>query len=122
MSGKYHGQLTRQDGSHVPLTAEMAEALWDEAMRQKDERAKLLPTEDDCFAMLARVAARLDDLGWSHAIYCPKDGTEFLAAELGCSKPFPCFYEGEWPKGHWVAHDDGGDCWTTYPSLYREAD
>lgn len=120
MTGKYHGHLTRQDGSHVPLTAEMAEALWSEAERQKEERAKLLPTEEDCFRMLATLGTRLEELGWRHAIYCPKDGTEFQALSLGCSKPYPCIYEGEWPKGRWEAYDESGDGWPDYPSLYKE--
>ena len=35
----YHGHKTLADGSHVKLTSDEAERLWNDATRQKEERA-----------------------------------------------------------------------------------
>lgn len=60
----------------------------------------------------------LKSLGWNDAVYCPKDGSTFLAIEAGSTGVFPCRYEGEWPKGtFWtIAH---GDLWPSRPILYK---
>lgn len=57
--------------------------------------------------------------GWRDATYCPKDGTRFLAIEPGSVGVFPCYYQGEWPNGHWwiEAH---GDLWPARPILYKD--
>ena len=56
--------------------------------------------------------------GWSDAIYCPKDGTQFLAIEAGSTGVFPCTYRGKWPDGTWwtEAH---GDLWPSRPILWK---
>lgn len=114
----YHGHLTRKDGSHEAITAEAAECLWQIAMRQKAKRAETYPTETECLRAMSDIRARLSDMGWKDAIYCPKDGTVFDAIEFGCTTIFDCWYQGEWPKGSWwMATAD--DCWPTRPVAFR---
>lgn len=56
--------------------------------------------------------------GWKEAIYCPKDGTRFLAIEAGSTGVFPCYYSGEWPNGSWFA-EAHGDLWPSRPVLWK---
>lgn len=119
MTQDYHGHLTREDGSHVPLTKAGAQSLWDEVMRQKAERAKVYPTETECLRVMSDIRARLSDMGWKNAIYCPKDGTVFDAIEFGCTTIFDCWYDGDWPNGRWWM-SDGSDIWPTRPVAYRD--
>lgn len=60
----------------------------------------------------------LREFGWADAVYCPKDGTQFLAIEAGSTGVFPCRYQGEWPNGTWwtEAH---GDLWPSRPILWK---
>lgn len=60
----------------------------------------------------------LRKLGWREAIYCPKDGSVFLAIDAGSTGVFECHYDGEWPKGTWWIHD-GGDLWPARPILWK---
>lgn len=60
----------------------------------------------------------LKSLGWADAMYCPKDGSRFLAIEAGSTGVFPCTYKGEWPKGtYWTEAD--GDLWPSRPILWK---
>jgi len=56
--------------------------------------------------------------GWKEAIYCPKDGSSFLAVEAGSTGVFRCHYEGVWPHGHWWL-EDNGDLWPSRPILWK---
>lgn len=56
--------------------------------------------------------------GWKEAIYCPKDGSKFLAIEAGSTGVFPCFYVGTWPDGSWWA-EAHGDLWGANPILWK---
>lgn len=72
-------------------------------------------------AALARLHAahqELERLGWKGAIYCPKDGTVFLAIEPGTGVPMRCAYWGEWPTGGWWELDSG-DAYPVRPSLFK---
>ena len=60
----------------------------------------------------------LHELGWNDAIYCPKDGTRFLAIEAGSTGVYPCSYQGEWPDGHYWTEADG-DMWPSRPILWK---
>jgi hypothetical protein len=60
----------------------------------------------------------LKSLGWSDAIYCPKDGTRFLAIEAGSTGVNPCYYQGEWPNGKWWT-EASGDLWPSRPILWK---
>lgn len=57
-------------------------------------------------------------LGWKEIIYCPKDGSRFLALETSSTGAYPCSYRGEWPDGAWwtEAH---GDLWPSHPILWK---
>lgn len=68
-------------------------------------------------AMHAQYLA-LTKLGWQDATYCPKDRSKFLAITAGSTGVFPCYYEGEWPKGSWWIMD-GGDLWPARPILWK---
>lgn len=118
MSGDYHGHISLTDGSHVALTTEQAEALWDAAMAEKARREKQYPTERECLTELCRIRSRLTDLGWRDAIYCPKDGSIFEAIEFGCTTIFDCWYVGQWPTGSWEMCD-GEDLWSARPIAFR---
>jgi hypothetical protein len=90
--------------------------IWREAERKrieyrtKGEEALLLE-------MLDRYQG-LKELGWSDAVYCPKDGSTFLAIEAGSSGVFPCTYQGAWPDGkYWTEAD--GDLWPSRPILWK---
>lgn len=86
-----------------------------------DRRAEEMPTEKDAMAVMVDAFSRLKDLGWKEAIYCPKDGTPFLAIEAGCGAAGVCQYLGEWPKGSWWMHS-GGDLWPSRPVLFKPMD
>ena len=82
------------------------------------KRAADMPTEEDAMAAMQEAFERLKDLGWKEAMYCPKDGTPFLAIEAGCCAAGVCQYLGEWPKGSWWMHS-GGDLWPSRPILWK---
>ena len=71
----------------------------------------LLEKMNDCYR-------GLKEFGWDEAVYCPKDGTRFLAIEAGSTGVYPCTYQGEWPNGTWwtEAH---GDLWPSRPILWK---
>ncbi len=56
--------------------------------------------------------------GWQDIIYCPKDGTRFLAVVAGQADVLRCHYSGEWPTGSWFV-EDCGDLWPARPILWR---
>jgi hypothetical protein len=114
----YYGHKTLSDGTHLPLSAEEAERLWHDIEAKAAERAARLPDEKACLNAMMDAYVRLRELGWSDAIYCPKDGTPFQVIEAGSTGIFDCHYEGTWPKGSWWV-SDGGDLWPSRPILFR---
>lgn len=100
-----------------------AEQSVEELLRQidaeRDARAALMPTEGEALAVMFSAYQRLKELGWSEAIYCPKDGSVFDAIEAGSTGIHPCSYNGEWPKGTWWVHEEG-DLWPSRPILWRK--
>lgn len=113
-----HGHMTMADGTHVPLTAEQAAALWEETERHQAEIAARLPDEAACLKAMCEAFHRLRDFGWREAMYCPKDGSSFDAIEAGSSGIHRCHYSGKWPDGHWYVAD-AGDFWPSTPILFR---
>lgn len=112
------GHKTFADGSHAPLRRDEAEAMLAAAEASKAKRAQDMPDVQAALDAMARAYLRLTELGWQGAIYCPKDGTVFEAIEAGSTGIHRCHYEGEWPNGHWWAHD-AGDMWPSRPILFR---
>lgn len=84
----------------------------------KAARAALMPTEQDCFNLLAQARERLQELGRVDAVYSPKDGSQFQAIEFGLGGPGTCSYMGDWPDGGWWMHD-GGDMWPSRPIMFK---
>lgn len=117
-SRRYHGHMTMNDGTHVALSADQANALWEEVERRDKELAACLPDERSALAALHEAFCRLKQLGWREAIYCPKDGTSFQVIEAGSTGIFDCHYVGTWPDGGWWIAD-GGDLWPSRPILFR---
>ena len=93
--------------------------IWREADKKRKEYRSIGEVE-----LLNQMFDRyngLRELGWRSIDYCPKDGTRFLAIEAGSTGVFPCYYQGEWPKGTWwtEAH---GDLWPSRPILFKPID
>lgn len=85
---------------------------------QRAKREADMPTEKDALSVMHLAHIRLRELGWSDAIYCPKDGSRFEVIEAGSTGVFTCHYSGTWPEGSWWI-EDAGDLWPSRPILYR---
>lgn len=97
--GDYHGYATLDDGAHVPLSREEAEALWRAAEDAKNRSAEAMPTTADALRVMQDGWSRLRDLGWREAQYCPKDSTPFAVIQYGSTGIFEAWYVGDWPDG-----------------------
>lgn len=89
---------------------------WEEqAKKDKDytssEERELLTGMDAHYNHLVK-------LGWQNIIFCPKDGSTFLAICPGTTRVCKCEYQGEWPKGAWWALE-AGDMWPVFPILWK---
>lgn len=102
----------------VQCSADEWDATEIASLKEKAARSALMPTEQDALNLMHDCYDRLRELGWNDAVYCPKDGTEFDAIEAGSTGIHRCYYDGEWPKGHWWIAEDG-DLWPSRPILYR---
>lgn len=96
-----------------------ARVILEEHDAAKARRAEQMPTEYDVLCTMSQCHSRLRELGWSEAIYCPKDGSAFDAIEFGSTGIHECTYDGEWPKGSWWIHD-ARDAWPSRPVMYRK--
>ena len=103
---------------HEPLTRAEADALMAAADAADAKRAADMPTEREALKMLFEAYLRLKELGWNDAIYCPKDGSEFDAIEIGSTGIHSCHYSGDWPNGSWWIAE-AGDLWPIHPVLFR---
>lgn len=102
----------------ITVTQDEWDGLEIASLKEKAARSALLPTEQDAINMIAECHTRLKELGWNDAIYCPKDGSEFDAIEVGSTGIHKCHYTGEWPNGHWWIADES-DVWPSRPIMYR---
>lgn len=82
-----------------------------------EQRPKRSPAEHAAIDAMGRGYDALGRLGWSDIIYCPKDGSHFLAITAGSRGVFECNYIGDWPNGSWWIYD--GDMWPAYPILWK---
>jgi hypothetical protein len=82
------------------------------------KQAKRMPDEQAALRQMFDAYDRLIKLGWSDAIYCPKDGTTFDAIEAGSTGIHDCYYSGPWPKGSWWIVE-AEDHWPCRPVLFR---
>jgi hypothetical protein len=94
------------------------DALIAECDKRKAERAEKMPDENAALMQMFEAYQRLQEMGWSDAIYCPKDGSVFSAISAGSTGIHKCNYTGEWPKGSWWIYD--GDMWPAHPILWRK--
>jgi hypothetical protein len=122
MTQEYFGHLTREDGTHVPLSKSEAEELLRRCDEEKKARATAMPDENAAIQAMFSAYLRLKELGWRDAIYCPKDGSEFKVIENGSTGIFDCTYSGKWPDGHFMICD-GRDIYPTNigPALFKPA-
>src|SRR3990167_308171 len=100
------------------MTQGEAMKIWENLEAEQAKRAKDMPKETHAILIMFEAFQRLMELGWSEAIYCPKDGTVFEVIEAGSTGIFDCHYSGEWPKGSWWIHEKG-DLWPSRPILFR---
>jgi hypothetical protein len=106
---------------HEPLRRGEAAAIMAQVKARERARAELMPDEATARSIYFDAWLRLKELGWTEAIYCPKDGREFEVIEAGSTGVHRCIYSGEWPSGHWLVLDDG-DAYPSRPVLYRNID
>ena len=121
-SEKIVGHKTFSDGRggfrHEPLTKAEADTIWAACEAAEEKRRVDMPTEQDAINAMFQAWYRLKELGWEEAMYCPKDGTGFLAIESGSTGIHDCYYDGEWPDGHWWTPSEG-DLWPSHPILWK---
>lgn len=91
----------------------------DEILRRVDNakarRSTLMPDEQSAINALFDAYQRLKEFGWREIAYCPKDGVEFDAIELGSTGIHSCVcQDGDF----WIGSDR--DTWPSNPVLYRE--
>ena len=116
-----HSTFQNPDGSfrHEPLRKSDADVIMAEVEAASKRRNELMPTERDAIQAMFQAWYRLKELGWKEAIYCPKDGSTFLAIEAGSTGIHQCHYSGDWPDGSWWTHSDG-DLWPSHPILFKK--
>ena len=116
---KIVGHKTMADGSHQPLYESEANALMESVRADEARRETAMPTEQDAIRHMFDGWLQLKEkFGWRDAVHCPKDGTVFEVIEAGSTGIHDCIYQGEWPKGSWLALADG-DLWPSRPVLFR---
>jgi hypothetical protein len=80
-----------------------------------------LGTISDELKLLSQIANAYHELykfGWQDAVYCPKDGSVFLAIEAGSTGIHECTYDGKWPDGKWWIHEEF-DMYPSKPILWK---
>lgn len=103
---------------HEPLHQSEADELRRSLEERDKARAELMPDEQTAIRMFFDAWLRLQDMGWQEAIYCPKDGKEFLGIEPGSTGIHHYVYHGKWPQGsYWSLA--GGDMWPGAPCLWK---
>lgn len=68
----YHGHATLEDGTHVPLTKDEADALSEASEEAAAKSAADMPETRDALRVMQRGLSRLRELGWREAKYCPE--------------------------------------------------
>ena len=107
-----HHEAPRAEAQAVPVDVHQ---LLRDAEDQQAERAKQLPTHQDCIRLTVQIRLRLMELGWQSHEYAPKDGTKFEAIIVGFTGPSECVWLG---SGFFVA--DKGDWWPAKPFVWRK--
>jgi hypothetical protein len=119
---KIVGHKTFSDGKgghwHEPLRKREADEILARCDAAEKKRAADMPTEKDAIRAMFDAWLRLKELGWSEAIYCPKDGTNFQVIEAGSTGIHECYYDGKWPDGRWWIASEG-DLWPSRPILFK---
>lgn len=117
------GHKTFDDGHggfrHEPLTRAEADAIIELCEQRKAKRAADMPDVQSAIHAMQDAYLRLKELGWSEAIYCPKDGSLFEVIEPGSTGIHKCHYEGEWPRGRWWINTKDWDLSPSRPVLFR---
>lgn len=103
---------------HEPLRRDEADAILAHADAAKAKREADMPDERSAIEAMWSAFQRLRELGWREAMYCPKDGSNFLVIEAGSTGIHPAFYSGEWPTGHTMT-GEGEWCGPGHPILFK---
>lgn len=101
---EYHGHMTMKDGSHEPMTKEMAQALWDASERSAEYRARLMPTSDDAMRVILDAQQRMRALGW-------RKGLGFLS---GVKRGEECAVREDGSTGIWSGWIDQDGTYVNY--------
>ncbi len=89
---------------------------WKEIEERKTKRSKLMPTEQDAINMMFECYQRLEDLGWKHAMYAPKNGKPFLSISVGSTG----IHKGRFYDEKYCFVEDGGDLWPSDIYMFKE--
>jgi len=105
---RYRGEATTFDGRRITLSEDEVKSIWEKCEADKAKREENMPSTKEALDTLHSARERLRELGWSSAVYCPKDGSGFAVIEFGSTGIFPAIYHGEWPaNGMQVDHING---------------
>lgn len=96
----------------------MGNELLDSLNRAEELRAKTMPAEQDAINAMYQAYLRLQELGWKEILYCPKDGSTFLAIEPGSTGIHTALWLGDILTGSIFA-EGGGDLWPMRPCLFK---
>lgn len=115
-----HKTIVNEDNTRSckPLRKFEADKILNQIESDDKARATAMPSEQSAIRRIQDGYIRLKDFGWNDAIYCPKDGSKFLAIEAGSTGIHECIYRGDWPTGSWWVLADG-DQWPSRPILWK---
>lgn len=118
------GHTTMRDGSHLPLTREVADALWAAAKAAEAKRAADMPDVETALRALTDAHHRLKELGFREAQYGRrKDFKMVELIEPGCSavcRGYWRYHSNDELQGGCFWIPDDGDEWPSHPILFRE--
>lgn len=109
----YYGHKTLIDGSHVPLSRDEADALWQRVEEAKAKRAEEMPTAQDALRVLIAAQERMKELGWwQGGGLRVKPGDDCAVAETGSTG----MWRGHLDKDRQYVHycdcvSDPRKCW-----------
>ena len=100
---EHHGHKTLLDGTHVPLSADEAKALWQAAEDAKARRDAAMPRVQDALGAVLDAQQRLHDLGWREGGGLRvKRGEPVAVAEFGSTGIWTGWIEADGKHVHYA--------------------